>query len=451
MAGKGVLVVDDGATPVSVSSEADLRAIAVGNLSKASAEAGSSSGTTAIGGEAVVDMMQRLNLTSKEATPLILEDEGDADLQGPEWALSGKVLGPNLLHVETIRAVVRPAWGNPKGLIVRPMGPNLFMAEFSSEVDMDRVAKGGPWRLGKQAILLKRYDVRIKPEDVVFDELMIWARILNLGFELMNAERGTSLAACLGKVDRLDVDENGKAWGSYLRARVTINATEPIMRCISVFSKKKNTMMHFDVMYERLPLYCFSCGLLGHSSIACPNPADRDAEGNLPYHGDRLCVPEKKKKKSSPSPMDQLHSSSSSRTDTEIGSGSNTPGGTTGRRNIPDDAVPKPPVKKTTRARKPPVPRKKPDVVPGAGLQAVSPTKPGSKRKNKQAYRPKVPQVAAEGALVPVEVPSNAGLGDHVVIESGATLPDDSNKKQRTITPRSADPAEAAEQPRHPQ
>ena len=43
----------------------------------------SSSSRSAIGGDAVTDMMQRLNLTSKEADPLVLDDEGDDDLPCP--------------------------------------------------------------------------------------------------------------------------------------------------------------------------------------------------------------------------------------------------------------------------------------------------------------------------------------------------------------------------------
>ncbi|KAM0853806.1 hypothetical protein ACQ4PT_050835 [Festuca glaucescens] len=116
---------------------------------------------------------------------------------------------------------------------IRPMGPNLFLAEFSSEKDMMHVMKGGPWMLSKNAILLKIFDPKIEPADVVFDQLYIWARIMRLGFNLMNSERGGPLAGRLGVVEKLDVDENGRAWGSYLRARVVFNPTEPVMRADS--------------------------------------------------------------------------------------------------------------------------------------------------------------------------------------------------------------------------
>ncbi|KAM0831904.1 hypothetical protein ACQ4PT_065235 [Festuca glaucescens] len=200
MADSRVVVVAKDAAMAGGSIPSGLKAKAVDSSGKSKATAADSSSQPSAGGEAVVDMMRRLNLTSKEATPLILDDEGDDDLPCPEWALIGRVLAPNTLHVNTITAVVRPAWGNPKGLIVRPMGPNLFLAEFGSEADKSSVANGGPWYLGnKHAILLKDFDVSIKPEDVIFDRLPVWVRIMKLDYGLMNSERGTQLAAKLGK------------------------------------------------------------------------------------------------------------------------------------------------------------------------------------------------------------------------------------------------------------
>jgi hypothetical protein len=49
--------------------------------------------------DSITDMMGRLNLTPREAAPFILEDGGDVNLPCPDWALIGKVMAPNTLHV----------------------------------------------------------------------------------------------------------------------------------------------------------------------------------------------------------------------------------------------------------------------------------------------------------------------------------------------------------------
>jgi hypothetical protein len=453
------MVVAAGTALLEGSTQLDPKAAAEDLSNKAEANAAGSSSTPAPCGEAVVDMMRRLNLTSKEATPLILDDEGDDDPSCPEWALIGKVLAPNTLHVNTITAVVRPAWGNPKGLVVRPMGPNLFLAEFRSEAEKSRVAKGGPWFLGnKHAILLKDFDVKIKPEDVIFDRLPIWVRIMNLDYGLMNSDRGTPLAAKLGDVEFVEVDENGKAWGSYLRARVAIDPNQPIMRCVSVYSKKKDTTIFFDVIYERLPMFCYSCGLLGHSSLVCPTPADRDAEGKLPYNGDKLSVPDRKKKEVGPS---NVHSYSSKHpyTGSANGSGNHTFAQSSARKeNVDGQGQTFSPLKKNTRGRNTIVPHKKAEksdgkaVIIADGNQVV-----GTKRKQtKQIYRAKTPNLVSSspvdaGALVLVGDHLNPEISRETPVTTGGEASVDSNKKQRTSFARSADPAAAAVQSRHPQ
>jgi hypothetical protein len=66
---------------------------------------------------------------------------------------------------------------------IKPMGPILFLAEFCSESDLLHVLKGGPWKLSnKHAILLKVFDPKVQPMDVVFNQLFVWARIMHLDF-----------------------------------------------------------------------------------------------------------------------------------------------------------------------------------------------------------------------------------------------------------------------------
>ena len=75
-----------------------------------------------------------------------------------------------------------------------------------------------------------------------------------------------------------------------MRIRAEIAVQEPLVRYVTVTSAKLKTTETYSVMYERLPLYCFSCGLLGHSSILCSAPAERDVNGDLPYAAKKVCA-----------------------------------------------------------------------------------------------------------------------------------------------------------------
>lgn len=83
-------------------------------------------GDAGVGGDAkpsVTDMLRGLNLTEvEEAITEFSDDEAEDLMSLVEWAVVGKVLSPSTVHVNTIRAAMKPAWGNPYGLKMRAIG-----------------------------------------------------------------------------------------------------------------------------------------------------------------------------------------------------------------------------------------------------------------------------------------------------------------------------------------
>jgi hypothetical protein len=327
------------------------------------------------------------------------------------------------------------------------------MAEFACEKDKLRVLDGSPWHVSKHAVILTEFDKNLRPQEYRFEELTVWARFLSLPFGLMNDRWGKNLAECVGKVVKMDVDGKGKAWGDYLRVRLTIKVAEPLMRCVPVFSQKKQTTEYFAVMYEQLPTFCFSCGLLGHSSLGCATPAERDDEGFLPYHGPRLCVPDERKKKQSGSNSGQ--SSFASNQSSKPGNGHHGPSSQMHASANPHGKdvageVTSPVKPKKTRVRK--VNAKDPK----ASGSDITPTQGGGAKvgsRKRKEYRLKV--VLMVGGSAPVVGNELAVVPSPILREEDVDSGTDSNKKRksdvREISSGSADQAEAAEQPRQTQ
>ncbi|CAN6226514.1 unnamed protein product [Urochloa humidicola] len=248
----------------------------------------------------VADLLDKLNLTQEEVDFAALSDDEDAEGDGSmQWAVIGKVLSPSPLHISTIRDAMLPAWGNPYGLKFRSVGErpeNLFIAEFGGHKEKKKAVDGSPWIVGRHAVMLQEYDETLRPSDVCFDRMEMWVRILNLPFGWMNERRRARAAGLIGSVVKVDVDADGKASGPFLRARVAVEVDKPLHRGVLLKTNKEAAPEWFDIQFEKLPFYCFSCGRMGHTKLECPTPAKKNALGKLPYEV-ALRAPDEKKKK----------------------------------------------------------------------------------------------------------------------------------------------------------
>ncbi|KAE8804200.1 hypothetical protein D1007_19771 [Hordeum vulgare] len=164
-------------------------------------------------------MMEKMNLADRESVKLVVDDEEEMQ-GGPILGVVGKVLNRRVLHVNTIEEALRPTWGNMRGLSFSPGGDNLFLASFEGKRERDRILEGGSWMVGKHAVVLEIFDARARPSDLKFEMMQIWARVINLPFNLRCPPWPERIAKLVGKVIRVDVDAKGFAFGEALRARV---------------------------------------------------------------------------------------------------------------------------------------------------------------------------------------------------------------------------------------
>lgn len=248
------------------------------------------------------DLFRKLNLTEEEGAVMGFSDDEEEETLAPlEQALVGKILASSPVHISTVRSAMKAAWGNPIGLKLRSIrgkGDNLFVAEFGSARDVDRVMQGTPWMVGKYAVLLQEYNEKLTASKLVFDRMELWAQIVDLPLGWMNRARGSRAMGMLGHVLKMDVDDDGKASDAFLRARVAVEVDKPIRRGILLRINKNEDPRWFRVQYERLPYICFSCGKMDHSDLECLTPAERDENGKLSYDV-QLRAPEERRRRQS--------------------------------------------------------------------------------------------------------------------------------------------------------
>jgi hypothetical protein len=183
---------------------------------------------------------------------------------------------------------MKPAWGNPYGLKVRSIGEkedNLFVTEFNLQQDMEQVLGGSPWLVGRHTLLLQPYDETVRPSEIKFDCMDIWVHILNPPLGWMNRHHGEHAMGLVGVVKKMDVDKDGKASGAFLCARALIEIAKPLRRGVLLKMRHDAELEWFDLQYEKVPFYCLSCGIMGHSKLDYDKLVMRCSSGKLPYCG----------------------------------------------------------------------------------------------------------------------------------------------------------------------
>ena len=85
----------------------------------------------------------------------------------------------------------------------------------------------------------------------------------------MNKAVRTKIGNEMGELTMVDAPKSGLAWGLFLRVRVNIDITKPLMQGKMIQIDDLETSW-VTFKYERLPIFCYRCGILGHQDRECP-------------------------------------------------------------------------------------------------------------------------------------------------------------------------------------
>ncbi|KAL4295174.1 hypothetical protein GQ457_12G013880 [Hibiscus cannabinus] len=196
-------------------------------------------------------------------------------------SLVGMVVSPTAVDGNRLIRLFRSNSKDDKVQSISEIKPNFFLIAFASPANSVNVLKRGPWDFQKYCVFLlfllnsvisymdlwwdKKF---IFPVRLVFTYYVptIWMRIHNISLSFMTAALARALGASIGKVIMTDTRLEDGNMGEFMRVRVSFDTTKPLRRCV-VLSRPDARASMCPLQYERLPLFCHGCGLLGHSVL----------------------------------------------------------------------------------------------------------------------------------------------------------------------------------------
>ncbi|KAL4317787.1 hypothetical protein GQ457_18G009220 [Hibiscus cannabinus] len=199
--------------------------------------------------------------------------------------------------VVTSDTVAIPAEDFACSLGISEISPNFFLIAFASPANRTNVLKRGPWDFKKYWFALEQADPNWTIHDYSFQHMCIWVLIHNISLSLMMTALARALGASVGKVIMTNTRLEDGNMGEFMMVRVSFDTSKPLRRCV-VLSRPDAKASLCPLQYERLPLFCHGCGLIGHSVLACPTTPK--LEGQKFQYGAWLRAPLPKRSASQP-------------------------------------------------------------------------------------------------------------------------------------------------------
>lgn len=95
----------------------------------------------------------------------------------------------------------------------------------------------------------------------------MWVQMHNISFGLMNRVYGETLEKTIGEIIKVDIDKDGAGWDHFLRVKILVDITKPLVRG-NLINCSCN-LLWITFKYEKLPNFCFICGIIKHHSSGC--------------------------------------------------------------------------------------------------------------------------------------------------------------------------------------
>jgi 14-3-3 protein epsilon len=192
-----------------------------------------------------------------------------------ELCLVGTLLSNKSNRFHVMKEHLANLWKPGQGVSISAIEENKFLFQFFHLWDMERVFQGGPWLFDNHMLVLKKLNVGDDPITAELDEAEMWVQIFNLPFGYMSPSIGEFIGSHLGRFIKYDDYNSYGAWRLYMRIRVAVKVNEALKKSLT-FEKEDGGIVHLHFKYEKLGVFCFECGLIGHSESFCPKRFDPD-------------------------------------------------------------------------------------------------------------------------------------------------------------------------------
>ncbi|KAE8797722.1 LRR receptor-like serine/threonine-protein kinase FLS2 [Hordeum vulgare] len=229
----------------------------------------------------VEGLMKSLKLSDLESKgrKIAWTRSGKAGIVEPQ-ALA-KLLSDKPAYAEGMINALGRIWCPLRGLDCKDLGDNVFMFTFHQHSGKRKALNEGPWMFNNSLLVVEDFDPAKGIKDYMFVSVPIWVRVFDLPLGMMCRDGGLAIGDIVGEALEVDAGSDGMAVGKFLRVKIRMDITKPIMRGFVLDDEDDNAHENEGINgrgkerkeeenwcrfeYEFLPDFCYiwsarSCG-----------------------------------------------------------------------------------------------------------------------------------------------------------------------------------------------
>lgn len=217
----------------------------------------------------VINCLENMKLTADEEETIEISDEGRrAEIESCTLSLIGKFLTCKPFNKRAAKNTLRRAWGLEDKVQMVEVGSNLFQFKLNSEFDLERILNGGPWSFDNQMLLLTKWRKGMNANNARLNHASLWVQIWGVPFDMVSPKVATEVGGRLGDVVEVERRQKQDDPSYLMRVKVALPISKPLRRG-GFLAGMDGTRHGVTFKYERLPMLCHYCGVLGNDLRHC--------------------------------------------------------------------------------------------------------------------------------------------------------------------------------------
>ncbi|KAH1033457.1 hypothetical protein J1N35_045631 [Gossypium stocksii] len=189
---------------------------------------------------------------------------------------------------EAMYRVFKSIWYKKEEVNFVAMKEGVILVKFGDVEDRKRILNLSPWLFDKCLFAMLSYVKEKEMDSYAFNLSPFWVRIFSIPFEYMDRSVVMDVGSAIREVIAIDWCDRDGRWTEYIRLRVIINISKPLRRVVQFVNREGVTSV-CAIKYERLPTFCYNCGLINHSTQKCEKSVIQSNSNEISYqYGNRL-------------------------------------------------------------------------------------------------------------------------------------------------------------------